>query len=153
MTVTRNSTPALFVPNVEPLLSEKEYRIYDTLLAVTLSLCTVVGLPGNLLSFFYFYSANKRDSSLIYTMVSAIDICTCVVHFPVMIALLNSRKPGLFGNMTFCVTWIMVYNYVQLMSMFLVTLTKIYADVQVLHTRLRGSKSNYFRVKFRFTSV
>ena len=33
------------------------------------------------------------------------------------------------------------------------TLTKIYTGVQVLHTRLRGSKSNYFRVKFRFTSV
>ena len=33
------------------------------------------------------------------------------------------------------------------------TLTKIYTGVQVLHTRLHGSKSNYFRVKFRFTSV
>ena len=33
------------------------------------------------------------------------------------------------------------------------SLTKIYTGVQVLHTRLHGSKSNYFRVKFRFTSV
>ena len=105
---------------------EEEYRIYDTLLAVILSLCTVVGLPGNLLSFFYFYSASRRDfSSFIYTIVSAIDICTCVVHFPVMVALFNARKPGLFGNMTFCVTWIVVYNYVQFMSMFLVMLLSV----------------------------
>ena len=136
------------------LLSEEEYRIYDTLLAVILSLCTVVGLPGNLLSFFYFHSASRRDfSTFIYTIVSAIDTCTCVCHVPVMIALYSVRRPGIFGNMTFCVTWIVAFNFLQLMSMFLVTLTKIYADVQVLHTRLHGSKSNYFRVKFRFTSV
>ena len=118
-------TPINFSPNLEHLLSEEEYRIYDTLLAVILSLCTVVGLLGNLLSLIYFYSANKRDSSLIYTMVSTIDICTCVVHFPVMMALYNARQPGLFGNMTFCVTWIFIYTYLQVMSMFLVMLLRV----------------------------
>ena len=53
-----NTTAGNSTPSEEHLLAEEEYRIYDTLLAVTLSLCTVVGLPGNLLSLVYFYSAS-----------------------------------------------------------------------------------------------
>ena len=124
---------------MEHLLSE-EYRIYDTLLAVILSVCTVVGLPGNLLSLIYFYSANKRDSSLIYKMVSTIDICTCVVHLPVMMALYNARQPGLFENMTFCVTWVILYNYLQLMSMFLVMLLSVSRTISLLFLHYKIKK-------------
>ena len=134
-----NSTPAPFSPNMEHL-SERQYRIYDTLLAATMSLCTLVGLPGNLLSLIYFFSANRRGSSFIYTMVATIDVCTCVVHFPTMMALFNARKPGIFGNMMFCVTWIVVYNYLQLMSMFLVMLLSVSRTISLIFLRYQVKK-------------
>ena len=136
------STPNFdFTPNVDHLLLEKEYRIYDTLLAGTLTLCTVIGLPGNLVSLIYFYSASRRDfSSLIYTIVCSIDICTCVVHTPVMIALYNSRRPGIFSEKTFCVTWIVVFNYVQKVSMFLVMLLSVARTVTMIFLRYKIKK-------------
>ena len=136
--VSSTRTP---IPNLNHLLSEEEYKIYDTLLAVTLTLCTVVGLPGNLVSLIYFYSASRRDfSSFIYTIVCSIDICTCVVHFPVMIALYNSRKPGIFSENTFCVAWIVVFNYVQKMSMFLVMLLSVARTVTMIFLRFKIKK-------------
>ena len=134
-------TAANFTPNEEHLLAEEEYRIYDILLAVTLSLCTVVGLPGNLSSLVYFYSASRRDfSSLIYTLVCGIDICTCVIHLPVMIALYNTRKPGIFGETTFCIAWIVVFYYLQKISMFLVMLLSVSRTITIIYLRYKIKK-------------
>ena len=146
------STPINFSPNVEHLLSEEEYRIYDTLLAVILSLCTLVGILGNLLCLTYFSSANKRDSSLIYTIVSTVDICTCVVHFPVMMALYNARQPGLFGNMTFCVTWIILFNYLQVMSMFLVMLLSVSRTISFIFLHYKIKKQCLIVAFLAYTS-
>ena len=135
------------------LKSEEEYRIYDTILAVTLSLCVLIGLPGNLLSFIYFYSASRRDfSSLIYTIVSAVDSCTCVVHLPVMIALYNARKPGPFGNMTFCVTWIVAFDNVQLMSMFLVMLLSVSRTITLILLRFKIERKFLVAAFLAYTS-
>ena len=142
-----------FTPNVEHFLSQKEYRIYDTLLAVTLTLCTVVGLPGNLVSLIYFYSASRRDfSSLIYIIVCSIDICTCVVHTPVMIALYNSRRPGIFSENIFCVTWIVVFNYVQKMSMFLVMVFSVARTVTLIFLRYKIRKTYLISAFLAYTA-
>ena len=152
MTVTPSYSTD-WTTTVEWSSKEGEYKIYDTLLAVILCLCTVVGLPGNLLSFFYFYSACRRDfSSFIYTIVSAIDICTCVVHFPVMMALFNARKPGIFGSMTFCVTWIIAFNYVQLMSMFLVMLLSVSRTITLIFLRYKIKEKFLLAAFLAYTS-
>ena len=135
------------------LLSEEEYRIYDTLLAATLTLCTLVGLPGNLLSLFYFYSASRRDfSSFIYTIVSAIDTCTCVFHLPVMIALYNTRKPGAFENMTFCLAWIVAFENVQLISMFLVMLLSVSRTITLVFLQYKIKKKILSAAVILYTS-
>ena len=132
--IISNSTPAHFTPTLEDLLSGKEYRIYDTLLAVTLTLCTVVGLPGNLLSLIYFYSAGRRDfSNFIYLIVCAIDICSCVVHIPVTIALYNERRPGIFEDIRVCSAWFIVFFNLQRMSMFLVMLLSVSRSITLIY--------------------
>ena len=129
------------VPPIEELLKEEEYRIYDILIAVMLSICTLVGLPGNVLSLTYFFSASRRDfSSFIYTIVCGIDIWTCVVHLPVMVALYNTREPEWFGVDAVCVGWIVVFYYLQKMSMFLVMLMSVSRTITLIYLRYKIKK-------------
>ena len=130
MTTTEPVPPT---PSVEEFLSEEQFRIYDTLLAVTLTLCTLVGLPGNIVSLLYFYSSKQRNfSNLIYTFVCCIDIGTSIVPIPVMIALFNARRPGIFGETIFCVGWSVFFYYLQLMSMFLVMLMSVSRSIKLI---------------------
>ena len=127
-------------PNVKDFLSEGQYRLYDTLLAVTLTLCIVVGLPGNILSLLYFgfYSTTRKNfSSLTYTLVCSIDICTCVVQTPVLISLYNARRPGIFGETVFCTGWSVVFYYLQEVSMFLVMLLSVSRTIKIIFLRYK----------------
>ena len=123
-------------PNVAEFLSEEQYRVYDTFLAATLSICTLVGLPGNIASLIYFYSSKRKDfSSFIYILVCSIDICTCVIHIPVMMALYTNRKPGLFDMTMFCVGWSVTFYFLQLISMFLVMLMSVSRSIKLVMLR------------------
>ena len=125
-------------PNVAEFLSEEQYRVYDTLLAVTLSICTLVGLPGNIASQMYYYSSKRKDfSSFIYVLVCSIDICICLIHLPVMIALYTNRKPGIFSQRLFCVGWNVLLYYVQQASMFLVMLMSVARSIKLVYKHYR----------------
>jgi hypothetical protein len=92
-------------------------------------------------SLLYFHSSARRDfSTLLYTIVCGVDVCTCVVHLPVMIALYNNRKPGIFGEDLFCVPWILVFSYLQKMSMFLVMLLSVSRTVTLFYLRYKIKK-------------
>ncbi|KAL5252356.1 hypothetical protein ACHWQZ_G015206 [Mnemiopsis leidyi] len=128
-------------PNVEEFLTEYRFRVYDTLLAVALSICTVVGLPSNIVSLIYFYSGRRRDfSSFTYILVCCIDICTCVAHLPVMISLYNLRRPVVFAEALFCISWSVVFYYLQGISMFLVMLLSVSRSIKLINTYHRINK-------------
>ena len=123
-------------PNVAEFLSEYQFRVYDTLLAATLSICNLLGLPGNVVSLLYYYSSKRKDfSSFIYILVCSIDICTCLIHLPVMIALYTNRKPGVFDMTMFCVGWSVTFYYLQLISMFLVMLMSVSRSIKLVMLR------------------
>ena len=130
--------PSPTTPNVDEFLSEEQTKVYDTLLAATLSICTLVGLPGNIASLMYFYSSKRKDfSSFIYILVCSIDICTCVMHLPVMIALYTNRNPGMFSQTIFCIGWNVLFNYVQQASMFLVMLMSVARSIKLVYKYYR----------------
>ena len=135
-------------PDVAEFLSEYQYRVYDTLLAATLSICTLVGLPGNVVSLIYYYSSKRKDfSSFIYILVCSIDICICLIHLPVMMALYTNRKPGIFSQRLFCVGWNVAFYYLQQASMFLVMLMSVARSIKLvfIHYRIR---TNWLLIAF-----
>lgn len=130
------NSSSLVTPNIPHLLTTPLYRHYDALIGSFLSLCLIVGLPGNLISLLYFTSSPKRDfSTLLYILVSGVDICTSVTHLPVTIALFNNRNPGLFEGSVFCVSWFVFFSYLQMMSMFLVMLLSVSRTVTLYYLR------------------
>ena len=133
-----NSTHIYNFPTDEvPLMS-----VWDKLLALTLLLCTLLGLPGNLLAFTYFWSTSKRDlATLLYLTISVVDICISVIHLPVMISLFDSRKAGLFSGYLFCVAWSVVFDFLQKVSLFLVLLLSVSRTVSIRCTFVRVDKS------------
>jgi len=120
-------------PDLKEFLSSQLSNICDTFIALILTLCTLVGLPGNIVSLLYFNSVkHKNFSNLIYTIVCNIDVCTCVVQIPVMIALFNARRPGVFGETIFCKGWSVAFYYLQQMSMFLVMLLSVSRSIKLI---------------------
>ena len=86
--------------------------IWDNLLGVTLLLCTLVGLPGNIYALSYFWCSRRRDlGMLLYLVVSTVDIVTCFLHIPVMLSLFDGRRAGLFSDYTACVVWNILFDF------------------------------------------
>ena len=145
--------PALdATPDVRLFFSTEKYRTCDYLLAVILTLCTAVGLPGNIITLLYFYSAKRKDfSSLMYTIVCGIDICTCIVHLPVMVGLYSGRRAGLFEKTIFCVAWSVVFYYLQRMSMFLVMLLSLSRSIKLIFLQYKIRKKYLIASFFLYT--
>ena len=113
-------------PDVQALQEDLRFRIYDGLLALGLGLCLIVGLPGNCLAWRHFHNSRKKGlSTLLYQIACTFDSCSNVIHLPVIISMLNTRKPGPFGNYSFCTGWYFVLQILQQMSMFAVMLQSI----------------------------
>ena len=77
--------------------------LWDVTLATTLLLCSIIGVPGNILALKHFLSKGSRDlATLLYIAITLVDIVTCLSHFPITVSLLNSRKPVLFDSLVVC---------------------------------------------------
>ena len=93
-----------------------------------------------LIKLFYYFSKRQDFSCLIYTLVCGIDICTCILPIPVIIALFNARKPGLFSETLFCVPWTILLYFLQRMSMFLVMLLSVSRSIKMIFIRYEIKK-------------
>ena len=118
------------------------YRTYDVLIGLILLVCFFIGLPGNLASFIYF-SRRKDFAGLVYSLISGIDTVTCLIHIPVMIALFNGRKPGIFANKIFCVGWNVVFYFQAQISMFLVMCLSVSRTIAIVLPFYRVEKRKF----------
>ena len=127
-----NSTDSpTYTPDMEEFLSNEAYRRYDVLIALILMLCLLIGLPGNLVSLF-FYSCRRDFASLIYSCICGLDVFISLISIPVMISLFNHRMPGILANQIFCVGWNVVFYFLARMSMFLVMLLSVSRTIAIV---------------------
>ena len=115
-------------------LPEDPSKPGDTFLGTILILCSALGIPGNLLSLSYFLHTKnvKNVSALLYKAICLVDLTTSVFTLPAAHVLFTARRPGLFNNYTFCVTWVVIYEYLQVMSIFLVMLISVTRSVSIV---------------------
>ena len=74
----------------------------DYFLAVIVLLCTSLGCPANCATLLFFVHQRKDLPTVLYMLISAVDLVTCLTVFPTGFSLAMNRDPGLFGNEIFC---------------------------------------------------
>ena len=129
--------PDLYNPHVKSYPDypgmETPYTPLDYTLGTLLLLCTLVGVPGNLLGVRFFSSQTNKDRvTLLYIVICSVDIVTSISHLPVAVALFRGRKPGVFESYLFCALWEILFTVLQKMSIFLVLLISTSRTISIL---------------------
>ena len=109
--------------------------ILDRLCGCILVLSLVVGASLNLLALLYFTFIRKKTlAEKLYTVVTAIDFTTCVTQIPVMLSLLSEqRAPVLFKYQLFCAAWVIIFEFLQRCSVFVVMLLSITRTIAITY--------------------
>ena len=104
----------------------------DITIGVILSLCTIIGLPCNILAFIHFTrrfsrNINSRFFTRLYSVISLIDCLICVIQFPIIQALFGGRDSDalLFKDFVFCNTWTVLIMTFIMLSVFLVLMLSV----------------------------
>ena len=98
----------------------------DFAIASLTVLLIVFGLVGNSTSLVYFWQRRKKAiHPKLYTMICAVDICSCITAVPVIISLFNSRTPVLFEDNVFCATWTVAMTVLLKLAIFLVMIVSV----------------------------
>ena len=100
--------------------------LVDRTIAIILIICLILGTTGNFLALRYFVTnESKKLASQLYILISVTDFCTCIAHTPVTFSLLDHRRPGAFSSEAFCCFWTILFEYLQVTSIFLVMLMSV----------------------------
>ena len=127
---------------------------WDKLLGTLMVTCTLFGVPANVLALKYFWSRrSKALPDLLYQAICVIDTCTCVAHIPVAIALFGGRYPFLFNNLIFCATWQTLFNFLQLISMFLVMLLSVSRCIAIALPFHEVHKNRYLFAFYIYSTI
>ena len=95
-------------------------RTYDHVLGWIFIIGTVVGVLGNSSAICFFWPRRKKTiHDMLYLLISAVDLVTVSLSFPLIASLLNDRHYLLFGNEKFCEMWILTVVLSIRMSIFL----------------------------------
>ena len=124
------------------LLQTTKFRAYDNVIAVTLFLCFLIGLPGNCLALKYFIQTKKRNlSNCLYIIACCIDICSsCFISLPAAAGLWNGRNPGILGTPIICTAWYYSLMMLQLTSMFVVMLLSVSRAIVIVFPFFKVNK-------------
>ena len=116
--------------------STEEYEIptyTNYAFAGTYMLCSVLGLPGNIISLHYFivngikvkHVVNKVFFNTLFTMTTLIDMLVCATLLPQIVSFMHQRQGAWYLNKVFCHIWGILWEILPFMSVFLVGLMSI----------------------------
>ena len=116
----------------------------DLLVGTVLLVCTLLGVPANLASCYYFSSRAARNANTlffnrVYTVISFVDCLICVLQLPVVQVLFGGASPEsgaytrptsnssslLFNNGAFCSFWSVLWNTLSVQSVVLVAVLSL----------------------------
>ena len=106
----------------------------DKTIGILLIMCLLIGLPGNIISLLYFWG-RRKDSfpDILYTVISAVDACTCVLTLPVICSLMSGRQPlEFFLNYTICGLWYVPFYFTLRFSQFMVLVISVTRTITIL---------------------
>ena len=97
-------------------------------------LCTITGLPGNIIALVYFTTSgvkssrgniNKSFFNSLYIMTSLVDTLVCATLLPQIVSFMKHRDEAWYSNPAFCYIWGILWEILPYMSVFLVGIMSI----------------------------
>ena len=92
------------------LASPHHYLPLELFYGMLSVVCFIGGSVGNMVAFSYFLQQRKDNSTVIYILITAVDVVVSISQLPVGISYLQDRKPGVFGNDLFCNVWHFMFS-------------------------------------------
>ena len=115
--VSDNSTAS------EAPTTKEEYEIISF---TAYFLCTLIGLPGNILALCFFASKSRDLATVIYIFITAFDILISILMLPIALPFLYSERLSyLLYSQWFCAIWGILWFSGSLMTIFLVAVVSI----------------------------
>ena len=96
------------------------YPTVDYCLVPIYCLCLLIGLPGNLLALRYFSKQPPALAIVLFALTAALDAFSIpVICIPTIFTLINGRDPGWYSDITVCTVLGVLYNWISIISVFL----------------------------------
>ena len=108
------------------------FRYLDVFYGIMCVVCFVIGGLGNFASFLYFRNRRKDNSTIIYIVITFVDILISVLILPVGISYFAHRQPVVFQNDVFCNVWHFIWQTVSRLSVALVGILSITRTLCIL---------------------
>ena len=105
----------------------------DKVIGSILSLCMIIGIPGNIVALVYFWPRRyKSVHDMLYSIVIATDASTCIATFPVVIVFVDERMPFMFDSAGVCASWTVVFGILMRFSMFTVVMISVTRTISIV---------------------
>ena len=114
------------------LASPHHYLPLELFYGMLSVVCFIGGSVGNMVAFSYFLQQRKDNSTVIYILITAVDVVVSISQLPVGISYLQDRKPGVFGNDLFCNVWHFMWQIMSRQSVALVAILSITRTLSIL---------------------
>ena len=120
----------------------------------------IIGAGGNCFAAYFFkrqYDRNRaipqHSTSLIFLIITIIDVCTCILALPVAITYATANSDIIFGSWEFCSIWAALNNLTTLTSVFLVGVLSVSRTVLLLKPECKISTRTFWLIAIPYLAL
>eukprot|EP00116_Pleurobrachia_bachei_P003850 sb/3464112/ len=128
--------------SLEVIYSADNYsHAIDICYGILSLICFLLGTLGNFAACAYFSSQRKDNCTVIYILITLVDVFISLLQLPVGVSYLTGRRPGLFRSHIFCDVWHFLWQILSRQSVALVAILSITRTLSILFPlKIRISK-------------